>query len=169
MKLHFEAVNDVVTEVLQPCVGLQALVLPRGGLMNNFFLVPPGPSPFQLPTNKEGKSIVNLDHTGDKIDVNIGDFIKFESIIVENVRISYENRMSDKGPVGAVAEVTFSTYEMLTKEGLEEAYRGVVSLNQDVQGTTGMPVVAPTAKTSTPVVDLGKVVVSKPAGIMGGL
>ncbi len=119
MKLRFEAINDVEEEVLRPCRILQSLTLPRENTSRTgFFLIPPGPNPFNFTL---GKFTVTR---GDETSISIGQFLEFKSIIVEDVSVTYENRMSDTGPIGADVSITFATYEMLTKQKLESAYCG---------------------------------------------
>jgi len=130
-KLKFEAVNDVYREVLLPCMGLQSLTLPRGGVMNTVGLIPPGPSPFTL--TQSGKT--EFETRGENITINIGNFISFRSVIVRNVRVTYENRMSDVGPIGAEVELTVETWRMLTREELQAAYKEQMSTT--TTGTLG--------------------------------
>lgn len=115
LQLKFEAIKDIYSEVLQPCMALQQLVLPSkgGDKTGGFFLVPPGPSPFNW-----GESEL----FGDIIEVDIGGFITLSRVIIKNVDVVYENRMSAIGPIGAVATVHLESYEMLTKEGVAEMY-----------------------------------------------
>jgi hypothetical protein len=115
LRLKFEAVNNVENEVLTPCRVLQGLTLPRAGLKNNVIgLIPPGPSPFTL----DQKVIPR----GEQITINIGNFIGFGSVIVKNVKVTYENRMSYSGPIGAEVDLTIETFRMLTRGELESAY-----------------------------------------------
>jgi len=116
MKLKFEAIDDVDKEVLTPCRALQQLTLPRTGVFGgaeSFFLIPPGPSPYKW---KE------TDPRGDFISINIGNFMFFESVIVTNVEVVYDNRMSNVGPIGAHVNIQLETYQILTKEHLENVY-----------------------------------------------
>lgn len=133
-KLKFEAQNDVEKEVLQPCRSLQGLTLPHGGLDNTFFLIPPGPNPYkyeQTENNTRGESIV----------INIGNFLQFRSVIVKNVRVTYENRMSAAGPIGAEVELTIETWRMLTREELDKAYTEMMRAPADyyLSASTGLP------------------------------
>jgi len=124
LKLKFEAQNDVEKEVLWPCMGLQGLTLPRGGFLGQLGIIPPGPNPYTWKT--EGKQ------RGEHITVNVGNFLKFDHVIVKNVDVVYENRMTAKGPVGAEVAITIQTYEMLTREGLQKAYGEVFATNADM-------------------------------------
>lgn len=115
LRLKFEAINDVETEVLTPCRVLQGLTLPREGMKNNVIgLIPPGPSPFTLSQGEMAR--------GEQITVNIGNFIGFSSVIVKNVKVTYENRMSYSGPIGAEVDLTIETWRMLTRTELNSAY-----------------------------------------------
>jgi hypothetical protein len=126
-KLKFEAINDVYTEVLLPCMGLQSLTLPRGGLANILGLIPPGPSPYTLiQQSKNG----GIESRGEQISINIGNFLGFRSVIVKSVKVTYQNRMSKAGPIGAEVDLAIETWRMLTREELESAYKEKMSISQ---------------------------------------
>jgi len=133
LKLKFEAINDIQSEVLQPCMILQQLTLPRGGIAG-IGLVPPGPSPYKI----GGASSQNWTDRGEHLSVDIGGFLVLDSVIVENVQVKYENRMSSDGPIGADVTLTMSSYEMLTKEGLAKAYK-TIKPTTPTTGTLGVP------------------------------
>lgn len=125
-KLKFEAENDITNEVMKPCFSLQALALPSKGVTKDWLLTPPGPNPFYL-DNGIAQSIklpggVQPFGQGEEISVNIGGFIFFKSVIVKRVNVVFENRMGDKGPIGASSEILIQTYEMLTREDLAKSY-----------------------------------------------
>lgn len=133
LKLKFEAVNNVEDEVLKPCRFLQSLTLPTGGFANVIGLIPPGPNPFTIKQNEDLRR-------GENITINIGNFISFSSVIIKSVRVTYENRMSDKGPIGAEVDLGIETWRMLTREELADAYTTGLSMSRPssgVQGTTG--------------------------------
>jgi hypothetical protein len=114
MKLKFEAFSDPEREVIMPCLGLQGLTLPRGGWLNTIGLVPPGPNPFDFSLKGDVKS-----ELGENIDLDIGGgFLHFNSVIVKDVKVTFENRMSSKGPIGAEVDISMETYQMLTREDL---------------------------------------------------
>lgn len=137
-KLKFEAVNDVYKEVLEPCMGLQGLTLPRGGFAG-FGMIPPGPSPFTLRLN-DGTDRDKILARGENITINIGDFIGFQSVIVDDVTVTYENRMSDAGPIGAFVDLKVSTWSMLTRAELQGAYKEKLSISStESLGNVGRP------------------------------
>jgi len=139
MKLKFEAFEDVEKEVIAPCEQLQSLVLPSAGLKaggEQFFVIPPGPNPFYIPQNFIKNSKMPVFSKGQEIRIDIGNFITFKSIVVSSVEVSFESRMAEEGPVGAEALVTFQTYEMLTKERLLEAYKGVGNATRITEAQT---------------------------------
>jgi len=125
LKLKFEAVNDVYQEVLLPCMGLQSLTLPRGGVANKIGLIPPGPNPYTL--TQSGNT--EFETRGEVITINIGNFISFRSVIVRSVRVTYENRMSEVGPIGATVDLEIETWRMLTREELQGAYKEKMSMS----------------------------------------
>jgi len=130
LKLQFEAVNNVEDEVLKPCMILQQLTLPRGGVANALGLTPPGPFPFKVSADKGWEDI------GEYTSIDIGGFVVLNSVIVENVQVKFLNRMSQSGPVGAEVILKISSYEMLTKEGLAKAYK---TIKPPTTGTLGAP------------------------------
>jgi len=183
MKLKFEAINDVLDEVLRPCMGLQMMTLPRAGRAKGFFVIPPGPNPYYM---KLGVLTLGVEERGELIDIDIGGgFIHFDKIIMKDVSVVYENRMSAKGPIGAEATITFETYEMLTKEGLQAAYANAVVLvgktesvaqapKQALQGassggTPGAATSGLTAPVRRALSNLGSVLLGAPTGLGGWL
>ena len=118
LKLKFEAFTDAWKEVVQPCLALQQLCLPsRSNSTDGFFLLPPGP--FFI---KEVDEALNLGR-GEYVSIDIADFLHFDNIIMTNVNIEWDNRMSEDGPIGANAALQFKTYEMLTKQDLSKMYK----------------------------------------------
>lgn len=118
MKLKLEAVTDAYSEVILPAMRLKQLSLPREGNLGGFFLIPPGPSPFNV-----GK----LNLSGDTISLTIGNFLTFDyttcgGVIVNNVGVTYENRMGVDGPIGATVDLDLSTYQMLSQEAMAKVY-----------------------------------------------
>lgn len=125
MKLVLEAVNDAYSEVVLPSMRLQQLALPSDGSIfgikdtAGLFLVPPGPSPFDIGT---------IHTAGTTIEMNVGGFLDFSyanchGIIVDSVSVEYENRMGTDGPIGATVNLNFSTYQMVTQENLMKIYK----------------------------------------------
>src|SRR5665213_696006 len=125
MKLKFEAFSDPYREVILPCVCLQGLTLPRGGIGNGIMMIPPGPNPFDL-SNKGNPNT----ERNENIQLSIGSFLSFKSVIVRSVDVTFENRMGVKGPIGAEVTVNIETYQMPTREDLFAAINsGTTSLN----------------------------------------
>jgi len=129
LKLKFEAVSKVDQEVITPCQILQSLTLPRGGVGNIAGLIPPGPNPYTF--KQEGAFI-----RGENVTINIGNFIRFNSVIITSVKVTYENRMSVDGPIGAEVDLGIETWRMLTREELQKAYNSGISITTsgDLQG-----------------------------------
>jgi len=114
LKLKFEAFSNPYNEVILPCMGLQGLTLPRGGWANTVGLIPPGPNPFDLSLKGDIKK-----ERGENITIDIGGgFLKFGSVIIKSVQVTFENRMSKDGPIGAEVVLGIETYQMLTREDL---------------------------------------------------
>jgi len=118
LELNFEGLSDSVTEVMMPCALLCKLISP--GADNDAtvadksvrlpFLSPPGPSPF----NPNG---------GENVTIWIGSYLKFVNVIVKDINTEFDSRIGvDGNPVGAKATVTFQTYEILTKESIDNVF-----------------------------------------------
>jgi hypothetical protein len=121
LPLVFLTETDPYKDVVQKCYALQELAVPSepvaGGL-----LTPPGPSPFKR--TAESKTMLGAQE-GTRIDIAIGTFLKFKSVIVKSVSITYDTRMSEQPrglPIAAKADITFETYQIMTKENLADAY-----------------------------------------------
>lgn len=135
--LRFEALDDVKREVIEPCLRLQQLALPSGGVEisgEDFLLQPPGPNPFYLESLSTvdilgHKPLSKMFGKGEVIDIDIGNgFLKLGSsegqngVILKNVKVEFDNRMSKDGPIGAKVELEVQTYEMLTRKKLAQMY-----------------------------------------------
>jgi len=130
LKLQFEAENDALEEVVKPTLVLQQLALP--GVRKTFkpwiiskpllkyfgdnevtVLYPPGPSPF-------------INSVGDQITVSVGEFLKFSSVVIKDISVKYAPKLTVDGyPISSVVNVQFETYEIVTKEGLDDIYSNV--------------------------------------------
>lgn len=153
IELVLETYDNSTNEVLKPCAFLQALTLPMlnpaGASLSNFvtqssrgipgigtaisniskafgnsalsgaFLIPPGPNPYSFGTTATSGSLINI---------KIGSYLTFKNVVVDSVIITYHNRMGVDGPIGAKAVIKFSTYEILTRNALQDAYGGKVSI-----------------------------------------
>ena len=127
LKLKFEAMNDVETEVLLPCRLLQGLTLPSGGV-EGFGLTPPGPSGFAIKQGEEGDI-----GRGETIAINIGNFLGFRSVIIKDVKVTYENRMSADGPIGAEVDLTIESWRMMTREELSAVYDNKLTMSKNAE------------------------------------
>ncbi len=146
LKLTFHAIEDAVKEVVMPTKLLQSIALPRGplsqqqskGLTEDFqnivpFLAPPGPTPYttsgilslrSVNESRAAKFIEKESNGGDKIMVEIGRFLTFSNVVVISstpvIPIAFTK---DGDPVHSEVSVTFETYEMMTVDDLNNAYR----------------------------------------------
>lgn len=128
IELKFEAYKDTYKEVVEPCMNLQKLALPSGGMFGQYnLLTPPGPNPFTLKSEQATR--------GELITIYIGRFLVFESVVVKDVSTTFSDRIARNGhPVSASTTITFQTYEVYTKEMLQTAYHGGTK-----GGRTGAP------------------------------
>jgi hypothetical protein len=116
-----------------------------GALSKIPILGPPGPTPFttegilnlQRPSNELGDttSIVEGLKGGDKIMVELGRFVTFFNVIVREVSATVPIKFDPLGnPVSATVNMVFETYEMMTVEGLSDAYRKTAASTNDTGG-----------------------------------
>lgn len=115
LNMRFEAEDNTSREVLAPCKELHRMCLPYRGekAMGQFFLSPPGPSPFTHWARK-GESI------GEIIDISIGGLVYIKRCVVKSVKVSFFNRFEIGGnPVGANVQINFQTFEIQTKESID--------------------------------------------------
>jgi len=127
--LKFDAVYDAYREVVMPCLILQQMALPSSqgsqqvsGTFIENLLVPPGPSPFQG-TAGNVKDI--LERNQDRISIRIGTQWVFNNVIIKEADVVFKNKFTPEGqPTTAEVNVTFETYEIMTKESLKEVYHG---------------------------------------------
>jgi hypothetical protein len=124
LNMKFVAWKNPKVEVLWPCMELQKLALPYTGdhRLHEFLLIPPGPNPFAIKwLNWAGVVIPGISRIGEDINISIGKYLKIKQCVVKNINVSYENKCNDEGiPMEATASVTFQTFEIQTKNSLEE-------------------------------------------------
>lgn len=138
VKLKFQAINDPVNEVLRPSIKLQQLALPAGADPVSFsgfnvpipFLQPPGPSPAKFGNTSESSQKMEeggtIGRPGETTEIKIGTMIKFSSVIVKEVEVTYPSKYTAGGyPISAEVNIVFETYEILTKQQLEQSYNQV--------------------------------------------
>lgn len=107
-----------------------------GGLVP--LLRPPGPSPFalqgvldlragssMLPSAViEGLSIFDAIRGGDKIMIELGNFVTFYNVIITEVNNHVPIKFDPNGnPISATISVNFETYEMMTTQDLFNSFR----------------------------------------------
>lgn len=146
LELKFESVEHTHRNVVAPVLALMQMALPGAGVL----LKPPGPDPFRLPEKVKSAirtagevsadllSTVGIKSTGlknmqfrdersggDWITVEIGKYLKFESVIVKSVNPVFDTKMSTDGgyPISANVGVEIETYEILTKESLYSSFK----------------------------------------------
>lgn len=143
LKLKFRAYEDADIEVLQACKALQSMTLPaevdtfiKGVLMPGV-LIPPGPNEMYLSTGtasasnqflawNKGASKQKLLGSGDIISIELfGGQFYLDMVIIKNVKVKFDSKLTAKGPVAAEVNVTLESYEVLTKQKLEKAYAGL--------------------------------------------
>ncbi|MHA1859714.1 MAG: hypothetical protein ACTSVF_01270 [Candidatus Asgardarchaeia archaeon] len=144
LPLKFEAVEDPEREVVLPCKMLQRMSLPSGGAVSGekhwydiFSMIPPGPNPFTVEFLEEIPSIYGKDvggellqlarklpgvrGLGDIINIHIGTFLFIPRVIIKEVQVEFDSKFTKEGyPISASASLIFETFEIMTKESLDE-------------------------------------------------
>lgn len=119
LNLRFEAVNDPEKEVLAPVRELQRMILPytRGQYGDKRLMLPPGP----LATGGIRKGLGISHDEGEIISVRIGKLFQMNKVILLEVDKTIMNRWEEGGnPVSANVSIHFQTYEIMTKNSLED-------------------------------------------------
>jgi hypothetical protein len=139
VNLVFNAVNNEYIEVVRPCMRLQQMALPfMTGVSSNPvssvipLMNPPGPSPFNQSDDQtiiaQGANAIAgareiFVGQGDRIDISIGKFLTFSNVVLKDVGVEYSAKMSQSGfPISSKATMIFETYEMITREDLENIH-----------------------------------------------
>lgn len=154
LKLKFRAYDDAQREVVQACHALQSMVLPeeatseylkkwgyKEGIIPGF-LIPPGPNEQYMTkglaalkaTEAQGNARINqtLGGAGDIISIDMfGGGFYLDMVIVKSVKVNFDPKMTDKGPVAAVVDVAIESYEILTKQKLKDAYNHLGYIKQE--------------------------------------
>jgi len=119
LKLAFAEDSDVRGEVVDMCRRLQMLAAP--GKIGPC-LTAPGPAPMGEGGMSIFKAAGGEIRPIGKITVGVGTFLHFPSVIIKEVEVSFHPRMSSASvesqnlPIFAIANVTFETYEVVTRE-----------------------------------------------------
>jgi len=151
MNLVFHSVDDTFRNVIQPAKALMQMALPSDTGNVTFagvtipLVAPPGPSPFTTAdadatqpkaTNQEGDNadqrktntvrdfISAMRSGGDQITIRIGNYLTFKSVIIREVQPVFDTKLSVDGwPMSTEVAVTFESYEILTKQTLDTAFK----------------------------------------------
>jgi len=120
INLRFEAINDPEKEVLEPCRELQRMILPytKGKAGDVLPMFPPGP----LATGGIRAWFRGTPQTeGEIISVRIGKLLKMSRVIIRDINHTFMNRFEEGGnPMSANVAIHFQTFEVLTKNSLED-------------------------------------------------
>ena len=143
LRLKFRTYDDAKTEVLDACHALQDMCLPAemkaGDQIVPGFLIPPGPNEMYatkgisdflggilggLGEKDQAKQIMG--RTGDIISIDLfGGNFYLDMVIIKNVSVKFDSKMTEKGPVAAEVLLELESYEVLTKQKLDLAYKGL--------------------------------------------
>lgn len=136
LDFNFQSVNNTLTNVVYPAQALLSMALPSVSNLKVFgqnlpLLKAPGPSPFHF--KQEQEEVKGMGATarqflpglkgGDIITLSVGNHLFFPSVIVKEVTPTFDTRMDPDGwPISATVNVLFETYEIITKEDLENIF-----------------------------------------------
>ena len=119
INLRFEAINDPVKEVLAPCKELQRMILPytKGKYGDKLLMLPPGP----LAAGGIREILGLSADEGEIISVRIGKLLRMNKVIIRDINHTFMNRFEEGGnPMSANVAIHFQTFEILTKNSLED-------------------------------------------------
>lgn len=133
-------VDDLFNSVVGLVTGESGISDVTNALSKVPLLSPPGPTPFTVEgildfggTRKLKEDEVREGlRGGDIIIIEIGRFLTFYNVIVNDVTVIIPPKMDINGnPVSASANLVFETYEMMTIESLKQVYtKDVLSKNE---------------------------------------
>lgn len=136
ISMQFKAINNAEREVVAPCRELQRLCLPFSGhdastsdarkYLLESFLTPPGPTPYTGLRRWVLEGIGLAVPLEEQIDIFFGRFLTFKNVVVKDITVDIPNKFLKGGmPIGATAIIQFQTYEIITKETLDNIYTKV--------------------------------------------
>ena len=146
LNLKFQAVNNARNEVLRPIIELQRMTLPFSGVTGSFtgeeggvdwskiaantFLAPPGPDPFTVGGKSIRKKIPFLNKfkgISEDITIRVGSLLEIKRVVVKDIQVQHLPKFNSDGiPVEAIVTVHFQTFEIVTKETLDDIYKGSI-------------------------------------------
>jgi hypothetical protein len=132
IKLRFMAEDNVRKDVIDQVRMLLRWASPSedatGPLGSIGFLLPPGPSPLHnnmawvksLGLGSVYNSALSWTSRDERIDITVGKFLRFESVILQRVAPEFGARFDRDGqPVDAEVDVSFETYQIATREAID--------------------------------------------------
>lgn len=132
--LKFQSITNTLENVIYPIYTLLALASPEESDGVVPWLQPPGPGPFDtdVPTNPYMASVVAGAKevakgltSGEKISLNIGTRLRFPSVIIKEVTPTFEGKIDSSGWfTEASVSINFETYEIITKNKLNQVFFG---------------------------------------------
>lgn len=144
--LKLDAENDASIDVTEAVMNLKKMAAPSESIAG--FLSPPGPSPYKVDQKKidEAKASKNAAtklagdtaekyqtayEASDLITVTIGDnYLFFDNVIIKNVQADIYNQFDRTSGHAVAADVILEiqSYSVLTKEALDNAFKGKPNL-----------------------------------------
>jgi hypothetical protein len=124
LELEFVAESDPTAEVLQPIKELLKMTMPsKGG--GGFLLDPPGPVYKDIVDWKAFEAKKGEGKAAKQITVQIGNFLLFDSVVIESVNTTFHSMMHSSGvPLRATCAVTFKTFFIQLKEDIPALFMG---------------------------------------------
>jgi len=126
LPLEFIAETNARQDVVTPIRQLMSLALPSLE-SDGIRFIPPGPTAYDLQGTVKGLSGIDIGsgkQRGDRIDIVVGKFLRFENVVIVSVNSDYTLKMSvDGAPMKATAEITFRTFTTLDKEEFSRIFQ----------------------------------------------
>lgn len=132
LELEFVAESDPLIEVLLPIQRLLEMTMPSRGL-GGYLLEPPGPVYKDLinwAAFDKARNALGIDGIASgggaaakQIAVQIGNFILFDNVVIEQVNSTFHSLMHESGiPMRATVSVTFKTFFIQLKEDVKDIF-----------------------------------------------
>jgi hypothetical protein len=123
LELEFVAESNPTTEVLEPIKELLRMTMPSRGHSGGFLLDPPGPVYKDIVDWKAFESVKGEGKADRQITVQIGNFLKFDNVVIESVNTTFHSMMHSSGiPLRATCAVTFKTFFIQLKEDIPRLF-----------------------------------------------
>lgn len=124
LEMEFVAESNPQTEVLEPIKELMKMAMPSKGA-GGFLLDPPGPKYSDIVDWKAFEAKKGEGKSAKQITVQIGNFLLFDSVVIESVNSTFHSMMHSSGiPLRATVAVTFKTFFVQLSDDIPSLFMG---------------------------------------------